>query len=296
MKQESKGRRLKELMGRRVVVLPGVHSAFTALLVEAAGFDGAYASGAGLANGVAGVPDIGLLSREEVARQVAYITDAIQIPLLVDVDTGFGGPLQVVRTVRIFDQLGAAGIQIEDQSDPKRCGHLSGKSLISTREMVKKIRAAVRARGDSGLLVVARTDARGVEGFGAATARAKAYQEAGADIIFPEALESAGEFERFAKEVRGPLLANMTEFGKTPYLSVQAFAEMGYAMVIFPMTLFRVMAKAGETLLADLKRSGTQQPWLDRMQTRSELYRLVRYEEYEETERDLSGEERDDGR
>jgi methylisocitrate lyase len=295
MKRESKGRRLKELMERQVVVLPGVHNAFTALLVEAAGFEGAYASGAGLANGVAGVPDVGILSREEVARQVAYITEAIRIPLLVDVDTGFGGPLQVMRTVRIFDRLGAAGIQIEDQADPKRCGHLSGKSLISTREMVQKIRAALKARGDSGLLVVARTDARGVEGFGEATVRAKAYREAGADVIFPEALESAGEFERFAKEVPGPLLANMTEFGRTPYLSVQAFAEMGYAMVVFPMTLFRVMAKAGEALLADLKNSGTQRPWLERMQTRSELYRLVRYEEYEEMDRDFSGEERDGG-
>ncbi|HET6369589.1 MAG TPA: methylisocitrate lyase [Nitrospiria bacterium] len=293
MKGESKGHRLKELIQRKIVVLPGVYNAFTALLVEAAGFEGAYASGAGLANGVAGVPDIGILSREEVARQVAYITDAIRIPLLVDADTGFGGPLQVMRTVRIFARLGAAGIQIEDQTDPKRCGHLSGKSLISTREMVQKIRAAVRARGDSGLLVVARTDARGVEGFGAATARAKAYQEAGADIIFPEALESAEEFERFAKEVQGPLLANMTEFGKTPYLSVQAFAEMGYAIVVFPMSLFRVMAKAGEALLADLKILGTQQPWLERMQTRAELYRLVRYEEYEKMDKDLSREEKD---
>lgn len=288
MKPVSMGHRLREMLGKHTVVLPGVFNGISALLVEEAGFDGVYISGAGLATGVAGIPDIGLLSREEVARQAGYIVDTIRIPAIVDVDTGYGGPIQVMRTVQVFEKLGMAGIQIEDQVEPKRCGHLGGKSLISTLQMAQKIEAAVRAREETGLLIVARTDARGVEGLAAAIERAKAYRDAGADMIFPEALETVQEFEQFAKEVSGWLLANMTEFGKTPSLSVNTFSEMGYAAVIFPMTLLRVMAKFGGAMLADLKREGTQQGWLDRMQTREELYRLIRYAYFEAMDRQVA--------
>ena len=276
------------------MVLPGVFNAFTALLAEGAWFQGAYLSGAGLANGLAGLPDVGLLSREEIARQAQYIQGAVDIPCIVDADTGFGGVMQVARTVRVFEDAGVAGIQIEDQTDPKRCGHLSGKSLIPAREMIQKIRTAVRTRKDDDFLVIARTDGRGVEGLESAIERIKAYRDAGADLIFPEALESEKEFARVAREVPGWLLANMTEFGKSPYLSVRTFSEMGYVAVIFPMTLFRVMAKAGEQCLADLAEKGTQKDWIGRMQTRQELYRLLRYEEYQRLDREAARRESDD--
>jgi len=285
LNRKSHGKALKSLLKKRTVVLPGVFDAFTALLVKAAGFEAAYVSGAGLANAVAGLPDMGLLSREEIVRQAQYIRQAVDIPCIVDVDTGFGGVLQVMRTVRVFEEAGVAGIQIEDQLDPKRCGHLSGKSLIPTTEMIQKIKIAVRTRSDPDFLIIARTDARGVEGLEPAIERAKAYRDAGADLLFPEALESEKEFERVAKEVPGWLLANMTEFGKSPYLSVRSFSQMGYVAVIFPMTLFRVMAKAGEQCLAELAQKGTQKNWIARMQTRQELYRLLRYEEYERQDR-----------
>jgi methylisocitrate lyase len=289
----SMGETLSALMEKRTVVFPGVFNAFSALLAQAAGFDAVYVSGAGLA-GAAGLPDIGLLSREEVARQAQYMIEAVRIPAIIDVDTGFGGILQVMRTVEVFERIGAAGLQIEDQSDPKRCGHLEGKSLVPAAEMARKIRAAAKARTDDRFLLIARTDARGVEGFGAAVARARAYKDEGADLIFPEALQSEREFERFAKEVPGRLLANMTEFGKSPLLTVQRLSEIGYSAVIFPMTLFRVMAKAGEQALVELRRSGTQKTFLDRMQTRQELYRLLRYDEYTNMERELESKE-DDG-
>jgi methylisocitrate lyase len=258
--------------------MPGAFNAATARLVERAGFSAVYVSGAGLANATAGVPDIGLLTLTEVAQLAGYLADAVSIPALVDADTGFGGPANVGRTVRIFEQAGLAGIHLEDQVFPKRCGHLAGKELVPVKEMTSKIAAAARARRDEDFLIVARTDARSVEGFEAAVRYAQSYLRAGADAIFPEALESAEEFREFARRVRAPLLANMTEFGRSPLLSARQLATMGYRMIIFPLTAFRVSMKAAEKCLRDLKQSGTQRTWLDRMQTREELYDLMDYD------------------
>ncbi|OHE89264.1 MAG: methylisocitrate lyase, partial [Verrucomicrobia bacterium RIFCSPLOWO2_12_FULL_64_8] len=212
-------------MGAGTVVLPGVFNAATGMLAERAGFEAVYISGAGIANGVAGLPDIGLLTMDEVVRQAGYIADAVQIPCLCDADTGFGEPLNVYRTVQAFERAGVAGIHIEDQVAPKRCGHLSGKMLVSAQHMAEKVSAAVEARVDRDLLIVARTDARAVGGFDEAVSRAQVYLRAGADVIFPEALLSKQEFEEFAKQVSAPLLANMTEFGKSPFLSAAELAD-----------------------------------------------------------------------
>jgi methylisocitrate lyase len=269
---------LRRAIATGCVAMPGAFNAASARLVERAGFPAVYISGAGLANATAGVPDIGLLTLTEVARLAGYIADAVSIPALADADTGFGGVANVARAVREFERTGVAGMHIEDQVFPKRCGHLAGKELVPADEMAEKIRAAVRARRDADFLIVARTDARAVEGFDAAVERARIYLEAGADAIFPEALESPREFRDFAKHVRAPLMANMTEFGKGPLLSVRQLAAMGYRMVIFPLTAFRVSMRAAEECLRDLKRRGTQRAWLERMQTRSELYDLLGYD------------------
>ena len=274
----SPGQTLRRAMARGCVAIPGAFNAGVARLVERAGFEAVYVSGAGLANGAGGVPDIGLLGLAEVAQLAGYIANSVRIPAIVDADTGFGGPKDAARAVQRFEQAGLAGLHIEDQEFPKRCGHLGGKELVPAREMVQKLRAAVRARDDKDFLIIARTDARAVEGFDAAVGRAKLYLEAGADVIFPEALETAAEFRRFAKEVRAPLMANMTEFGRGPLLSVRQLESMGYRMVIFPMAAFRVAMRAVEKCLADLKRRGTQRQWLDRMQTRAQLYDLLEYD------------------
>jgi methylisocitrate lyase len=274
----SKSKRLRELIAQRCVMMPGVPNAAMARQVERAGFDALYVSGAGLANSTAGVPDIGLLTMEEVARLARYIASAVKIPALVDADTGFGAPEQVARTVRELERAGLAGCHIEDQVFPKRCGHLAGKEVVDLAEMVGKIEAAAGARHDKDFLLVARTDARGVEGFDAAVNRARKYVEAGADAIFPEALQSAAEFRDFAKELNMPLLANMTEFGKSPLLSFRELADLGYRMVIYPMSVFRVAMKASEQFLRDLKARGTQSDWIDKMQTRAELYDLLDYD------------------
>jgi methylisocitrate lyase len=284
----SKAARLRRLIKKGVVALPGAFNAATALLVERCGFQAVYISGAGLANGVAGLPDVGLLSLNEVVCQASYIARSVQIPAIVDGETGFGGPLHTVHAVEAFEQAGLAGVHFEDQVMPKRCGHLSGKQLVSPEEMVEKIKAAVEARSDPNFLIIARTDARGVNGMGDAIFRAHCYWEAGADVIFPEALESMKEFKEFARKVKAPLMANMTEFGRTPYLSVKEFVEMGYRMVLFPMTPFRVAMKAVQQALSELKNTGTQKRLLGRMQTRQELYDLVGYRSYEELDRKLS--------
>ena len=272
------GQTLRRAMARGCVAIPGAFNGGVARLVERAGFEAVYISGAGLANGAGGVPDIGLLGLAEVTQLAGYIANAVRIPAIVDADTGFGGPRDAARAVQRFEQAGLAGLHIEDQVFPKRCGHLGGKELVPAREMVQKLRAAVRAREDKAFLIIARTDARAVDGFDAAVERARLYLEAGADAIFPEALETAAEFRRFAKEVNAPLMANMTEFGRGPLLSVRQLESMGYRMVIFPMAAFRVAMRAAEKCLADLKRTGTQRQWLDRMQTRAELYDLLEYD------------------
>jgi methylisocitrate lyase len=276
--RQSRAGRLRELIGQGCVAMPGVPNAAIARQVEGAGFDALYVSGAGLANMTAGVPDIGLLTLTEVAQLAGYIADAVTIPAIVDADTGFGGPENVARTIRELERVGLAGCHIEDQEFPKRCGHLAGKSLIPAEEMIKKIEAAVAARRDPDFLIIARTDARGVEDFPNAVNRAQKYLEAGADAIFPEALQNAEEFREFAKQIDIPLLANMTEFGKSPLLLLSELAELGYRMVIFPMSAFRVSMKASEEFLRALKKTGTQTNWLDEMQTRQELYDLLDYD------------------
>ena len=285
MKPIRKSTLLRRAIRKGCVAMPGAFNAATARLVERCGFSAVYVSGAGLANATAGLPDIGLLTLTEVARLAGYIAEAVRIPALVDADTGFGGVENVARTVRTFEQAGLAGMHLEDQVFPKRCGHLAGKELIPAEEMSAKIRAAAEARRDADFLIVARTDARSVEGFEAAVTRAQRYLKAGADGIFPEALESAKEFREFARRVRAPLLANMTEFGRSPLLSARQLAGMGYRIVIFPLTAFRVSMKAAEGCLRDLKRHGTQHAWIDRMQTRQNLSELLDYDPNDQTGR-----------
>jgi methylisocitrate lyase len=270
--------RLRELIRDGCVAMPGVFNAGMGRLVERVGFDALYISGAGLCNATAGMPDIGLLTLTEVAQLAGYVAHAVKIPCIVDADTGFGGPENAARTIRQFERAGLAGCHIEDQEFPKRCGHLAGKTLVETQDMNEKIAAAAAAKRDKEFLLIARTDARAVENFAKAVERAQSYLAAGADAIFPEALQNEQEFRDFAKEVKAPLLANMTEFGKSPLLSFEKLAEFGYRMVIYPQTAFRVSMFAAGQMLRDLKKTGTQESWLDRMQTRQELYDLLDYD------------------
>jgi len=275
---KTKAARLRELISNSAVALPGVPNAAMARQVEQAGFEAVYISGAGMANATAGVPDIGLLTLTEVAQLAGYIASAVDIPAIVDADTGFGGAENVARTVRELERAGLVGCHIEDQEFPKRCGHLAGKDIVDVDEMVGKIKAAVAARRDPNFMIIARTDARAVEDFDRTISRAQHYLGAGADAIFPEALQSAKEFKTFAGEIKAPLLANMTEFGKSPLLSFKELSDLGYRMVIYPMSAFRVSMKASEKFLRDLKKQGTQSGWIDKMQTRQELYDLLEYD------------------
>lgn len=285
--------RLRHLAAQKTLAVPGAFNALTAMLAEQAGFEAVYVSGAGLSNG-AGFPDEGLLSLAEVVQQVRYITQAVSVPVLCDADTGFGEVLNVMRTVKEFEAAGAAGIHIEDQELPKRCGHLEGKRLVETEHMAEKIAAAVAGRADPNFLIIARTDARSVEGLEAAISRGRSYIDAGADGLFPEALESVEEFSAFARAMRTSfgarpplLLANMTEFGKTPFISIAQFQKLGYALVIFPQTGLRIALKAMREAFSILKARGTQKALLDRMMTRQELYELLGYDAYKETDRML---------
>ena len=278
MTTNSKAAQLRELIAQRAIMLPGVPNAAMARQVERAGFDAVYVSGAGMANATAGVPDVGLLSMTEVVTLAGYVANAVTIPAIVDADTGFGGAENVARTIRELEAAGLSGCHIEDQEFPKRCGHLAGKSVVDVDEMIARIKAAVAARRDRDFMIIARTDARAVEDFRGAIKRAQNYVEAGADAIFPEALQSAEEFRNFAEEVKAPLLANMTEFGKSPLLSFQELSDFGYRLVIFPQSAFRVSMKASEQFLRDLKKRGTQSDWIDKMQTRKELYELLDYD------------------
>jgi len=287
----TKPRRLRELLAQRPVVMPGAFNALTAIQMERAGFEAVYVSGAGLA-AARGLPDIGLLSMAETVSDSRTIANAVAIPALADADTGYGPPLAVMRTVSEFERAGLAGIHLEDQEDPKKCGHLPEKHLVTTTDMARKIAAAVEARHDPDFLIVARTDARAVEGLDAAVKRARRYVQAGADVVFPEALESAEEFRAFAKGlskegVKVPLVANMTEFGKTPYLTTREFEDLGYRIILFPVTALRIATKAIEKILLELKTRGTQREMLDQMHTRLQLYDLLRYGDYEKRDKDL---------
>jgi len=278
MTGQTKAARLRELITKGAIMLPGVPNAAMARQVERVGFDAVYVSGAGMANSTAGVPDIGLLTLTEVAQLAGYIARAVKIPAIVDADTGFGSLENAARTIRELEAADLAGCHIEDQDFPKRCGHLYGKSRIDVEEMNENIKAAVAARRDPDFMIIARTDARAVEDFNRTVDRAQRYIEAGADAIFPEALQSAEEFRDFANKIGVPLLANMTEFGKSQLLSFTELAEFGYRMVIFPQSALRVSMKATDECLRALKKSGTQKEWLDEMQTREELYKLLDYD------------------
>jgi methylisocitrate lyase len=257
-------------------------------MAERLGFRAVYLSGGAL-SAAAGVPDVGLLTLSEFVDEAQGIARATTLPLLCDADTGFGEVLNVERTVQLFEAAGVAGIHLEDQQLPKRCGHLSGKALVSAEEMAAKVRAAVAARRDADFVIIARTDARGVNGFDDAVRRAKLYLQAGADAIFPEALENAEEFAAFARAVPSPLLANNTEFGRSPNLDVAAFAKLGYRMVLFPLTAFRAALKAANDTLADVKRLGHQRDRLAQMLTRAELYDLLGYADFEKRDREYFG-------
>lgn len=284
----SPGRRLRDAWTAGPVALPGVFCPLVAKLAERAGFQAVYLSGGALSAGN-GVPDIGLLTLTEFVQAAQLTASATTLPLLCDADTGFGESLNTERTVRLFEAAGVAGIHLEDQLMPKRCGHLSGKSLTSPQEMAAKICAAVAARRDPDFVIIARTDARGVNGFDDAVERAKLYLAVGADAIFPEGLESAEEFAKFARQVPGVLLANMTEFGKSPNLDVQTLGEMGYRLILFPLTAFRVAMKAAEETLANLFANGHQRDSIPKMQTRAELYDALGYTGYEERDKTYFG-------
>lgn len=278
---QTKTSRLRELLSTRTLAIPGAFNALVAMQIERAGYEILYISGAAV-SACRGVPDIGLLALSDMATEAGRIAHSVSIPAIVDADTGYGGPAQVAEAVRVFEEADLAGMQIEDQEATKKCGHLAGKQLVPVAEMSAKIEAAVRAKTDRNFMIVARTDARAVEGLEAAIQRAVAYAEAGADALFPEALESAEEFRTFARQItrKGitvPLIANMTEFGKTPLLSVAEFESLGYRGVLFPVTALRMALQAVERLLAELKLLGSQKDRLHHMMTRRELYSLLRY-------------------
>lgn len=287
--QSSPGKQLRLALSQGPVAIPGVFNALSAKLAEKKGFRVLYQSGAALSAGWAGLPDIGLVTQTEFAEQARYLTSAVNVPVISDADTGFGEALAVQRTVQLFEAAGLAGLHIEDQELPKRCGHLSGKSLITTVEMTQKIRAAVAGRSDPDFVIIARTDARSVDGLPAAIERAHAYIDAGADVIFPEALETAEEFAAFARAVNVPLIANMTEFGKSPLLTLAELGKLGYAGVLFPVTLLRTAMHAVEQMLEEIAKQGTQQHKLAKMMTRAELYDLLGYRDYEERDQSFFG-------
>jgi methylisocitrate lyase len=273
------GDRLAELWAEPGILgLPGAHDPLAALLARRAGFRALYLSGAALTASL-GLPDLGVLTLGELTYFTRAIVRASGLPVLVDGDTGYGEVLNVVRLVRELEDAGAAAVQLEDQVLPKKCGHLSDKRLVGPEEMARKIAGAVRAARH--LRIVARTDAVELEGLGRAIARARLYREAGAHVIFPEALRTVEELRAFAEVVPGPLLANMTEFGRTPLLPAAELARLGYKMVIWPVSALRVAARAMEAFYVDLGHAGSQAAWLERMQTRRELYELIGYRDYE---------------
>lgn len=284
--QAELAKKFRELMNAPdLLQIPGAHDAMAALMARRVGFSALYLSGAAY-TASCGLPDLGIITSTEIAQRAKELIRATDLPVLVDIDTGFGGILNVARTAREMLEANVAAVQLEDQQLPKKCGHLNGKKLVTTEEMVQKIIAIKKVAPT--LVLVARTDARSVEGLDAAIERARSYVEAGADAIFPEALESAEEFRMFAQRISAPLLANMTEFGKTPYYTAEEFAKLGYRMVIYPVTSLRVAAKAYERIFQVMKEQGTQKGELANMQTRSELYEAISYEEFEALDKEIA--------
>ena len=277
--QEKLAKQFQTLMNEQPILqIPGAHDAMSALIAKNTGFAALYLSG-GAYTASKGLPDVGIVTSTEIAERARDLIRATNLPVLVDIDTGFGGVLNVARTATEMVEANVAAVQIEDQQLPKKCGHLNGKQLVTIEEMVEKIKVIKEVTPT--LLVIARTDAKAVEGAGAAIERSQSYVDAGADGIFPEALETDEEFRLFSEKVDVPLLANMTEFGKTPYLTAKEFEKMGFAMVIYPVTSLRVAAKAYERVFQLIKQGGTQEEALDDMQTRKELYETISYEDFE---------------
>lgn len=279
---ETAGARLRRAMqAEKPLQLPGAINAYAAMQAQRAGFKALYVSGAGIANASYGLPDLGMTSLDNVCEDIRRISGACELPLLVDADTGWGAVFNVQRTVKEFIKSGAAACHIEDQVQAKRCGHRPGKSVVPKDDFADRIKAAVDGRTDPDFVIVARTDALAVEGIESALERAVAAEAAGADVIFAEACTTLDEYRRFVATVKVPVLANLTEFGKTPYFTVQDLASAGIAMVIYPLSAFRAMAKAAEAVYAAIRADGTQQAVVDRMQTRMELYDVLGYHDYE---------------
>ena len=269
------------LDAERPLQVVGAINAYSALLAERAGFRALYLSGAGVANASFGLPDLGITSLNDVCEDIRRITGATQLPLLVDADTGWGAAFNIQRTVREMIRAGAAGLHIEDQVAAKRCGHRPGKELVDAGEMCDRIKSAVDGRSDSRFVIMARTDAHAVEGQQAAVNRALQYAEVGADMIFAEALGTLDEYQQFTKAVKVPVLANITEFGKTPLFTTRELAEAGVRLALYPLSAFRAMSKAAEFVSAALRKTGTQKSALDSMQSRAELYEVLNYLSYE---------------
>ncbi|MCS4505077.1 2-methylisocitrate lyase [wastewater metagenome] len=279
---ESAGRRFRRAVDEeRPLQVAGTINAYSALLAERAGFRAIYLSGGGVANASFGLPDLGITQLADVAEDVRRITGVCDVPLLVDIDTGWGGAFNIARTIQELTRAGAAAVHIEDQVQSKRCGHRPGKALVSKAEMVDRVKAAVDARYDEDFVIMARTDAYAGEGLESAVERADAYVEAGADMIFAEALHSLEEFKAFADRVSVPVLANITEFGKTPLFTVEELRGAGAGLVLYPLSAFRAMSRAAEQVYAAIRQDGTQSAVTELMQTRNELYDVLGYHEYE---------------
>ncbi|NDJ88155.1 methylisocitrate lyase [Mycolicibacter kumamotonensis] len=274
------------LVSGRLQRFPGAFSPLVAKLIAEIGFEGVYVSGAALSADL-GLPDIGLTTLTEVAGRGAQIAAATDLPTLIDADTGFGEPMSAARTITVLEDSGLAGCHLEDQVNPKRCGHLDGKAVVPASEMVKRLRAAVVARRDPNFIICARTDAASIEGLSSAIDRAKAYADAGADLIFTEALHGPADFEQFRAAVDVPLLANMTEFGKSELLTAAQLSDLGYNAVIYPVTTLRLAMFAVEAGLREIDTAGTQSGLLDQMQHRSRLYELLRYAEYNQFDSEI---------
>ena len=283
---EKRARFRRGLESGRLLRFPGAFSPLVAKLVAEIGFDGVYVSGAVLSADL-GLPDIGLTTLTEVTARGGQIAGVTDLPTLIDADTGFGEPMSPARTVTVLEDAGLAGCHLEDHVNPKRCGHLDGKAVVPTAEMVKRVRAAVAARRDPNFIICARTDAAGIEGIPAAVDRAKAYADAGADLIFTEALYTPMDFEQFRAAVDTPLLANMTEFGKSELLTAAQLSDIGYNMVIYPVTTLRLAMHAVEVGLREINSAGTQSGLLDQMQHRSRLYEMLRYADYNQFDSDI---------
>jgi methylisocitrate lyase len=283
MSAASAGARFRAALAQeRPMQVVGTINAYSALLAKRSGFRAIYLSGAGVANASFGLPDLGITSLNDVCEDVRRITAATELPLLVDADTGWGAAFNIARTISDLIRSGAAGCHLEDQVQAKRCGHRPGKALVSAAEMVDRLKAAVDGRRDPQFVLMARTDAHAVEGQQAAIERAVQYVEAGADMIFAEALTTLEEYRQFTAVVKVPVLANITEFGQTPLFTVRELAGAGAQLVLYPLSAFRAMAKAAEAVYGTLRREGTQQGVLASMQTRSELYAVLGYHAYEQ--------------